>query len=184
MGKQQFGWLYQPLNRGQGVFAKPYQSFDLKRLEKSLWITEGLFLEHWEASFESILIDSLLPKLVVCDIYLLHLTFQNISFEQFQILTAAGNVTKLNLRNSLIKDKNGDNVPLEDILETIPKIENLTLDGYTNSFVCHQNAAKKVPLSLQLLTVQQSDENFNFEGCFKFIQVSPLFDILHTLPKK
>uniref|UniRef100_A0AC34FLH2 Uncharacterized protein n=1 Tax=Panagrolaimus sp. ES5 TaxID=591445 RepID=A0AC34FLH2_9BILA len=126
-GKQQFGWQYQALNRKKGVFGGPYQTIDLKSLDKKLWITEELSLLHWEDTLETILIDSVLPKLGVCDFQFLSLNFQNITFKQFKILTASGNVTVLSLRNALIRDKNGDNVPLEDILEILPKIQELIL---------------------------------------------------------
>uniref|UniRef100_A0AC34FCT7 Uncharacterized protein n=1 Tax=Panagrolaimus sp. ES5 TaxID=591445 RepID=A0AC34FCT7_9BILA len=109
------GWRY----RQEDSYS--YRNIDIKNLSKKLWVTRKL--GFWN---NNVLIP-LLPKIAVSDFYFLSLKNQNITFNEFKFLTAAGNVTEVFLYDSLIKDESDHNVPLEDILECLPKIEKLRM---------------------------------------------------------
>uniref|UniRef100_A0A914PA15 Uncharacterized protein n=1 Tax=Panagrolaimus davidi TaxID=227884 RepID=A0A914PA15_9BILA len=120
---ENFGWRYQAMIKSVGVWPN-FQTLDLDTLDQKLWIIKALNITHTE---DTSLINSLIPKLAVCDIYELTLDNQDIKHEHFQILANAGNITYLALKDTFIKDKNGSNVPLEDIFTVVPNVERLNM---------------------------------------------------------
>uniref|UniRef100_A0AC34G4A2 DUF38 domain-containing protein n=1 Tax=Panagrolaimus sp. ES5 TaxID=591445 RepID=A0AC34G4A2_9BILA len=152
-------WVYKSLSKWDN------KDVDIKALTKPLWINERL-----QVSGDTCLIP--FSKIAVCDVECLILECQTITIEEFEILTGSGNVTALHLTKSFIQDKNGDNVPLEDIIEAVPKIELLRILHSTNSFVFHQKSAVEMllPSSLKKLILWNVIEDFNIEECFKLIK--------------
>uniref|UniRef100_A0A914PQ59 Uncharacterized protein n=1 Tax=Panagrolaimus davidi TaxID=227884 RepID=A0A914PQ59_9BILA len=96
------------------------EDIDIKTLTKPLWITQRL-----QASGDTCLIP--FSKIAVCDVEYLILESQTIALEEFQILAGSGTIAYLPLTNSFIKDENGENIPLEDIIQVLPKLETLRM---------------------------------------------------------
>uniref|UniRef100_A0AC34G558 Uncharacterized protein n=1 Tax=Panagrolaimus sp. ES5 TaxID=591445 RepID=A0AC34G558_9BILA len=136
------------------------RNMDLQALTSKIWITEELVI-----CSEMALI-FLLPKI---RIYSLELTNFDIPFDEFKILTAAGKIRTLKLKGIFVIDENGDDVPMEDILKEVPKIEDLILERDVNSFI----SPKNVPSSLKKIMVWDVKEGFDFETCFKLIKNNP-----------
>lgn len=98
-----------------------FQKIYFDTLTKKLWITEGLWL--WGNNP----ISSLLSKIAVYDFNHLSLCNQIISFKEFKFLNAGGKVIELYLSNIIVKDENDEKIPLEDIIEVIPNINELIM---------------------------------------------------------
>jgi hypothetical protein len=160
-GSVSYGWRYQPL------LFEIYENLDFESCQNKLWITEEL---HIFDNHKSKMLLSLLPKIAVCDVLILHLIVNNITFEQFKLLTAAGNVLELLLQETIIKNENDEIIPLENIFDDLPNLHKLALSRSTNSFYSHEHATSKIPSNLQTLQLHNISETFNLEECFKFIQ--------------
>uniref|UniRef100_A0AC35G269 Uncharacterized protein n=1 Tax=Panagrolaimus sp. PS1159 TaxID=55785 RepID=A0AC35G269_9BILA len=91
-------------------------------LKQKLWITE-----KFEFDGNDGFLRILLSKIAVFDVKKLILKYLNaVTFEMFKLFSS-GNVQELTLINTKIRDKNGVDVPLEELLQCVSKLENLTM---------------------------------------------------------
>uniref|UniRef100_A0A914PAY3 Uncharacterized protein n=1 Tax=Panagrolaimus davidi TaxID=227884 RepID=A0A914PAY3_9BILA len=97
-----------------------YEIIDLETVSKNIWISD-----HFHIHGENSLIAYCFPKIIVVDIYYLILAQQSITFEQFTFL--GKKVRFLELEDTFIKNANGEDISLEDILNAVPFIEDFTL---------------------------------------------------------
>uniref|UniRef100_A0A914P976 Uncharacterized protein n=1 Tax=Panagrolaimus davidi TaxID=227884 RepID=A0A914P976_9BILA len=98
------------------TFKFNYRNIHLNKIAIKFWLTGKLAIRT-ETNF-----NTLFPKIAVCEIKSLSLLDLCITFEHFNFLTDSGNITTLYLFNAIIKNLNGSNVPLEDILEGLPNL--------------------------------------------------------------
>uniref|UniRef100_A0A914P446 F-box domain-containing protein n=1 Tax=Panagrolaimus davidi TaxID=227884 RepID=A0A914P446_9BILA len=90
----------------------------LNRFKGKLWITDKLC-----AYYSAPNLSSIVDKIVKCDIKNLDV-HENITFNEFIILTASGNIEKIDLQNP-IQYSNGTYLALDDLLLMIPKASNI-----------------------------------------------------------
>uniref|UniRef100_A0A914R256 Uncharacterized protein n=1 Tax=Panagrolaimus davidi TaxID=227884 RepID=A0A914R256_9BILA len=92
--------------------------------KKFLFITQYLYLYQRIDPFSSFL-----SKVAIYQAKSLHFDFQNITFNEFKILTAAGTIETAKIRNTKITDENDKNklAAFEKILECLPKVKELHL---------------------------------------------------------
>uniref|UniRef100_A0A914QVP2 F-box domain-containing protein n=1 Tax=Panagrolaimus davidi TaxID=227884 RepID=A0A914QVP2_9BILA len=91
----------------------------LDQLKNNLWITDEL-----RAYYSAPNLSSIVNKIVKCDIKLLNVFENDVTFNEFKILTASGNIEKISLRNA-IQYSDGTNLALDDLLLMIPKASNI-----------------------------------------------------------
>uniref|UniRef100_A0A914P736 Uncharacterized protein n=1 Tax=Panagrolaimus davidi TaxID=227884 RepID=A0A914P736_9BILA len=103
------------------MFEYNYGNVHLNKIAIKFWLTGKLAI-RFETNF-----NILFPKIAVCDITSLSLSELCITFEQFNFLTDSGNITTLDLNNAIVKDMNGSNAPLENILDRLPNLCQLTM---------------------------------------------------------
>uniref|UniRef100_A0A914QY20 F-box domain-containing protein n=1 Tax=Panagrolaimus davidi TaxID=227884 RepID=A0A914QY20_9BILA len=113
----------------------------LDQLKNNLWITDELRAYYYAPNLSSIV-----NKIVKCDINYLDV-LGNITFNEFKILTASGNIEQIHLFNkNPIQYSDGTNLVLDDLLLMIPKASVIEI---SNVFI-----SKNTPKNLSMLKHQ------------------------------
>ena len=100
------------------------ETLDLKNAIFKLWITQDLTIDP---ETPRTTYDSLMSKICRCEITSLSLENQGISLQDFEMLTASGNIVTIFLYNLTITDSDGKKVPMEAVFKYLPKIKNCYL---------------------------------------------------------
>uniref|UniRef100_A0A914PNY3 Uncharacterized protein n=1 Tax=Panagrolaimus davidi TaxID=227884 RepID=A0A914PNY3_9BILA len=110
-------FLYQYLVRFNN--SKTY--YKIHELPNNLGISGTLTIGH------EIHLSQLIPKIAICDLKRLILNSQKVFFEDFKCLTSSDNFKELELHSTIIYYKNGEIVPYEIILDSIPSLYSLQM---------------------------------------------------------
>ena len=100
------------------VFQKR-KKFKIENLNKKLWIYQKLIVIEHRNQF---LASSLIPRIYRCDLIRLELSNQTLTFAEFRKLTSSGSLKKLDLARVLVKSDDGTIIPIEKLIESLPKL--------------------------------------------------------------
>uniref|UniRef100_A0A914QC36 F-box domain-containing protein n=1 Tax=Panagrolaimus davidi TaxID=227884 RepID=A0A914QC36_9BILA len=92
---------------------------NLNLFKDNLWITDKL-----TAYYSAPNLSSIVNKIVKCDIKILNVFENDVTFNEFKILTASGNIQQIALF-SQIQYSDGTNLAFDDLLLMVPKASNI-----------------------------------------------------------
>lgn len=92
----------------------------IEEVPDDLWLLYDLILRNWNN-----IIPQLLPKIVYCQVQVLRLKKQELSWDDWGKISEAGKIQHLNFNNTLVKGKNNGAAALEDMLVTLPIVQQL-----------------------------------------------------------
>uniref|UniRef100_A0AC35FD13 Uncharacterized protein n=1 Tax=Panagrolaimus sp. PS1159 TaxID=55785 RepID=A0AC35FD13_9BILA len=98
------------------------KSFDFAKVPCKFWITD---IFHFPFVTTQNKISSIIPKNYRCDVKVLRLFHQTISFDAFLFLSSNVEIIKLDFVT--VKNENGSIVPFEKLVEILPKIKEIKL---------------------------------------------------------
>uniref|UniRef100_A0A914PDB1 Uncharacterized protein n=1 Tax=Panagrolaimus davidi TaxID=227884 RepID=A0A914PDB1_9BILA len=110
------------INGGWDVMAEAehgWKCIDIKNILIKCWITKGLY----GFTGNNRIVSSLIPKLYKCDAKRLDLLNQIITFDE--LLFLASNAEEIDFDEVVVKYENGSVVPLEKVVEVLPKIKTI-----------------------------------------------------------
>ena len=134
-------WLKKPLitfngldhNSTDGLLRNPSKSsgingfsqipnFKIQNVNGKFWIYRKFsVIDHGNRFLAS----SIIPKIHRCDVSELTLENQKITFDDFKALTSSGIIKYFEIHNTSMKDKDGVRVPIEKMIELLPKLQEL-----------------------------------------------------------
>uniref|UniRef100_A0AC35FZS6 Uncharacterized protein n=1 Tax=Panagrolaimus sp. PS1159 TaxID=55785 RepID=A0AC35FZS6_9BILA len=146
--------------------------YKIHELPNNLGISGTLTIGH------EIHLSQLIPKIAICDLKRLILNSQKVFFEDFKFLTSSENLKELELHSSIIYYKNGEIVPYEIILDSIPSLFSLQMD-YDPKRKMPEAFIKKIFASnLAKLSLRSLSANFGFEEFLTLVaKEKPKLDI-------
>uniref|UniRef100_A0AC34FB55 Uncharacterized protein n=1 Tax=Panagrolaimus sp. ES5 TaxID=591445 RepID=A0AC34FB55_9BILA len=145
------------------------KQFDLNNVLCKFWITEELkVLSDEPTSFSSIT-----PFIDHCDAKKLRLQNQNISLDEFSLISSK--VENMTLSDTVVKNYYGSTVPFEKLVEELPKIKDLQFsDNHASSSITTFTAKKlsEMPHFSQIdyFGLSNIPETFNIETLFTYIK--------------
>uniref|UniRef100_A0A914QPN6 Uncharacterized protein n=1 Tax=Panagrolaimus davidi TaxID=227884 RepID=A0A914QPN6_9BILA len=95
------------------------KSFDFAKFPCKLWITDIFHVPF--VAIRNKISSTIIPKIYRCDVKVLELLHQIISFDKFLFLSS--NVEDIFLYETIVENENGSMVPLEKIVQILPKIK-------------------------------------------------------------
>uniref|UniRef100_A0A914QPT5 Uncharacterized protein n=1 Tax=Panagrolaimus davidi TaxID=227884 RepID=A0A914QPT5_9BILA len=96
-----------------------WKRLDIYNISSKFWITEGFY----GFTGKNDLVSSLIPKLYKCDAKMLHLFDQIITSDE--LLFLASNAEEIDFSEVVVKYADGSVVPLEKVVEVLPKIKTI-----------------------------------------------------------
>ena len=100
--------------------------FQMENMVEKLWVTQRLSIFDDQNKF---LTSSLIPRIYRCELNCLVMKDQTISFGDFKVFTSSGSLKWLRLDRVLVKNDDGSVVPIEKLIELLPKLRSFE---YTN----------------------------------------------------
>lgn len=91
-----------------------------EELPNNLWLNNDFMLQK-----STKIISEIFPKIVYCGLRSLRLMNQELSWEDYERLTAARTLNFVLLNNTSVKAKEGEQASLEDLLVKIPLVKHL-----------------------------------------------------------
>ena len=147
------------------------QKFKIENLNEKLWIHWNLVIQSEHDQF---LASPLIPKIFRCQLSHLDIANQILTFDEFQKFTSSGSLTWLVLEVVLVKNVDGSIVPIEKLIELLPKLQKfdyLNLPGdnglqtITPETAANLNAIPHFP-KIQNFTMDEVPESFDYEVFF------------------
>ena len=89
-----------------------------------LWIYRCLIVNDEQTT---LMASSLLPKIYRCDLTFLFLSNQSLTFHDFQKFISSGSLKILFLSETIVKIDDGTIVPIEKLIEHLPKLQDFQL---------------------------------------------------------
>ena len=166
-------------------FPVRWHSFQTEDMHEKLWINERLAIIDENKSLAS----SVIPRIYRCDLLDLDLSFQTLSFDEFQVFNSSGSIEKLCLHRTLVKTGDGNVVPIEKFIELLPNLQEFEYRNVTTEDGLHsitsETAANLVaiPHFPRLITfnIYAIPESFNIEAFFAVPKVSFNFMLIQFL---
>ena len=121
-------WLKKPLITFNGLDHggingfSPVSKFNIQNVNDKFWIYRKFSVIDRRNRF---LASSIIPKIHRCDVSELTLENQKITFDDFKALTSSGLIEHFRIDNTSMKDKDGVRVPIEKMIELLPKLQKL-----------------------------------------------------------
>ena len=148
------------------------RNFTIENLNENLWIYRDLTIGKDEDHF---LASSLIPKIYRCNLILLSLSFQIISFDEFKKFTSSESLEELYLEKTTVKNDDGSIVPIEKLIELLPNLQelryyNVSIDDGGLQTITSETAANLVAIphfpKMKFLYIYEIDESFDIEAFF------------------
>ena len=89
---------------------------------KNIFVTNSLIIASNNDSFA---LPKLMPKLHRCDPCFIEIKNQMITFKDYCFITAGGNVADISFDSVCVVDENGDDVPVDYLIERLPKARSM-----------------------------------------------------------
>uniref|UniRef100_A0A914P9I6 Uncharacterized protein n=1 Tax=Panagrolaimus davidi TaxID=227884 RepID=A0A914P9I6_9BILA len=144
----------------------------LAEIPDNLWITERIIV-----SIEEIDFTAFINKIIVSDAESIHFVSQTIPFNKFKHLCA--NVKNFNSISSYLKDDDGNDICLDEVLESLPNLEALYLNLHCPTITSLERVNRVVSPKLKVFRLDNFLENFNFGMFADFMLQHP--DIKYTI---
>ena len=147
------------------------QELEIDNLNEKLWI-------HWRLDVSDIgnelMAASLFPRIYRCDLTILKLYRQSLTFDEFQKFTSPESLEELCLYKTTVKNADGTIVPVEKLIELLPKLQVFDFhnvpgeDGLQT--ITSETAANLIAIShfskLKRFSLYEIPESFDFETFF------------------
>uniref|UniRef100_A0AC34G4Z0 Uncharacterized protein n=1 Tax=Panagrolaimus sp. ES5 TaxID=591445 RepID=A0AC34G4Z0_9BILA len=98
------------------------KSFDAKSIVPKLWLYNSFESGSQPEGFPDD-VTTVLPKIFKCDLRFLNLYFQDLKFEEYQILTSSGTIKEMNLYFVHIVQSNGIRASADKLLDNLYNLE-------------------------------------------------------------
>ena len=97
-----------------------HQNYNIDLTNEIFWLEGHLFCSN-----QCFSASNLLTKVYRCDLFLLMLENQNLTYKELQFLMGSGTIGNLSLHNNTFLHSDRKKVDIEEILMMTPKLENL-----------------------------------------------------------
>ena len=152
------------------------QRFKIENLGEKFWIYKDLDVCDHRNRF---LASSIVPKIYRCDLTCLWLSYQTLSFDEFNVITSSGSLQWLSLKITTMKNADGSIVSLEKLIELLPNLRTLFYDNVNiedGQAITSETAAKLIAIphfpKIQCFVITGIPESFNIETFFALPKVS------------
>ena len=161
-----------------GFYGRQKLIIEIENLNDNLWIYYGLSVYDQNQLQAS----SIIPKIYRCDIDDLSLSHQNVSFNEFKKFTSSRSFEILYLYKTTVKTDDGTIVPIEKLIEVLPKLRRFDYDDVTGDdglqAITSETAAKLVIIphfhQIEYFSMERIPESFNNDAFFATPKVSYL----------
>uniref|UniRef100_A0A914QNL2 DUF38 domain-containing protein n=1 Tax=Panagrolaimus davidi TaxID=227884 RepID=A0A914QNL2_9BILA len=157
-------WNYSLFGQNKTVYTDTLDIF----ADKSLWITNGIFLYEKVDPFSSIL-----SKIAVFKGNNLYLRNQSLTIDELKVLASSTSFEFVNIYNTTITDKTNEPIALESLLQILTDVTFLSFDQILPSFSSEQNATNVLVPNLTLFEAHGLRETFNFQTFIAFMKAHP-----------
>ena len=148
-----------------------------EHVHEQLWINYSLVINN--IPNES-LVSSIIPKIYRCDLTLLVLSSQMITFADFKFLVSSGFLEVLFLEQTVVKNNDGTIVPIEKLVENLPNLRDFQFvpvpgeDG--RQAITSKTAAKLVAIRdfrrIKQFILREIPDTFDIDAFFATPKVS------------
>uniref|UniRef100_A0AC35FZR5 Uncharacterized protein n=1 Tax=Panagrolaimus sp. PS1159 TaxID=55785 RepID=A0AC35FZR5_9BILA len=137
----------------------------LEAISDKLWIVGKAEIYRSRKAIANLLLNT-----VVLNIQTLTLCGQNITINEFKLLTDGGTIERCYMSKSTITFENDEIVPLEDILECFPNARMIDFRNKAPSFNSLEAAEAKISSKLEKLTLFVDSKNFDVETLVAYMK--------------
>ena len=154
------------------------RKFKIENMNGRLWFRRILIIDNEQDQF---LASSLIPRIYRWDLTHLTLTFQTLTFNEFQKFTSSGSLKCLDLKKTIVKNDDGTVVPIQKLVELLPKLQRLYYDNFPKDegglqTITSETAVKLVAIphfpKLKIFEFKGVPESFDIEAFFAVPKVS------------
>ena len=149
-----------------------FQKFEIGNVNEKLWIHPDLIVFDKRNQY---LASSIISKIYRSDLTSLNLSYQTVSFDEFQKFTSSGSLESLEFYKTIVKDNDGNIVPIEKLIELLPKLQTFyftnvrTKDGFQT--ITSETAANLIAIphfhQIQQFILEKIPESFDVDAFFE-----------------
>ena len=165
--------------REMNGFQNRPQKIHMENFKEKLWIHFNLDISDQLTQSAA---SSIVPRIYRCDLYLLRLSHQSLTFDEFQIFTSSAILEELHLRETTVKNDDGSIVPIEQLIEPLPELIEFYyfnvsgddgLQTITSETAANLNAIPHFH-QIESFKMYEIPESFNIDAFFATPKVSNL----------
>uniref|UniRef100_A0A914RBE2 DUF38 domain-containing protein n=1 Tax=Panagrolaimus davidi TaxID=227884 RepID=A0A914RBE2_9BILA len=150
----------------QAILEKIEKRIILSNISYKFWVTAG------EIEPTSKIISSIIPHLYKIDVKQIRVCRQTFSFNDFVCFSK--NVENIDLNHIILKKENVSNIPLEKLVEALPKLKNLSVNQHFDRYLITSETMKEL---LKIKHFPQIDV-IRFDGLDDTFDIETFYDYM------